>query len=149
MILSGLGLGLATLLVDGRWLPLLMQAPASTLFASSVIVGALALVALARAPASGIAAPSVHRLRPAATREVARLRDGETLDLNRAGLGDLVLLPGVGPKLAARILEERGRLGSFASVEQLGSVTGVGPKKLALLRTLVSVGARDPAAMSR
>lgn len=126
-----------------------MQAPASTLFASSVIVGALALVALARAPASGIAAPSVHRLRPAATREVARLRDGETLDLNRAGLGDLVLLPGVGPKLAARILEERGRLGSFASVEQLGSVTGVGPKKLALLRTLVSVGARDPAAMSR
>lgn len=91
----------------------------------------------------------MHQLRPAPTREVARLRDGERLDLNRAEAGDLVLLPGVGPKLAALILVERERLAGFSSIEQLGAVKGVGPKKLALLRTLVSVGARDPAAMSR
>jgi competence protein ComEA len=77
------------------------------------------------------------------------LRDGEPLDLNRAAIGDLVLLPGVGPKLAARIVEERARLAGFESVEQLGTVKGVGPKKLAQLKMLVSVGARDPAAMSR
>jgi competence protein ComEA len=126
-----------------------VQAPASTLFAASVIVGVLALVALARAPAPASVARSVHSLRPAPTPEAARLRDGEPLDLNRAAIGDLVLLPGVGPKLAARIVEERERLAGFESVEQLGAVKGVGPKKLAQLKMLVSVGARDPAAMSR
>lgn len=67
------------------------------------------------------------------------MRDGEPLDLNRAGVGDLLLLPGVGPKLAARILEERDKRAGFVSVEQLAEVKGVGPKKLAQLRELVAV----------
>ncbi|HTU62787.1 MAG TPA: helix-hairpin-helix domain-containing protein [Polyangiales bacterium] len=67
------------------------------------------------------------------------MRAGEPLDLNRAALGDLLLLPGVGPKLAARIVEERERRGGFASLDQLAEVKGVGPKKLALLRGLVTI----------
>lgn len=120
-----------------------MRAPAGspTLFAASLIVAALALTALSRTPADVPVARSERRVRPAASREgVAQLRDGKPLDLNRAALGDLLLLPGVGPKLAERILEERARRAGFASVEQLAEVKGVGPKKLAQLRALVSVG---------
>jgi competence protein ComEA len=122
-----------------------------TLFAAAIIVALLSLVALARVPA--VAAPSMplraaRAARPAASAEgVQRLRDSQRLDLNRAGVGDLLLLPGVGPKLAARILEERDRRAGFASVEQLAAVKGVGPKKLAQLRELVAV--TDPRAMTQ
>lgn len=129
-----------------------MQAPASspTLFAAALITAALALTALARTPAPETVARSERRARPVASREgVTRLRDGGPLDLNRAALGDLLLLPGVGPKLAERILQERARRAGFASVEQLAEVKGVGPKKLAQLRPLVCVEARDRATKSR
>jgi competence protein ComEA len=119
-----------------------------TLFAAAIIVAALSLVALARVPA--VSGPSVQlrAARPTASAEgVQRLRDQQRLDLNRAGVGDLLLLPGVGPKLAARILEERDRRAGFAHVDQLAEVKGVGPKKLAQLRELVSV--TDPAAMTQ
>ena len=125
-----------------------MSTTSPTLFAAAIMVAALSLVALARAPA--MSAPSMplraaRAARPTASaEEVQRLRDGQRIDLNRAGVGDLLLLPGVGPKLAARILEERDRLAGFASVEQLAQVKGVGPKKLAQLRELVAV--TDPRA---
>lgn len=123
-----------------------MPARSPSLFAAAVVVSALALVALSRMPGS---APANEPLRPArapATQEGAtRLRAGEPLDLNRAALGDLLLLPGVGPKLAARIVEERARRGGFANVDQLAEVKGVGPKKLAQLRALVRI--TDPEAM--
>jgi len=126
-----------------------MSTPAQspTLFAAAVVVSALALVALARMPTHVPAAAPQRPVRAQATKEGAtRLRAGEPLDLNRAALGDLLLLPGVGPKLAARIVEERERRGGFASVDQLAEVKGVGPKKLAQLRALLAI--TDPRAMS-
>jgi len=63
------------------------------------------------------------------------------LDLNRADANELDLLPGVGPALAARILEERRRRGRFASVKDLLQVRGIGPKTLAKLLPRVRVGA--------
>src|SRR5512143_216424 len=47
---------------------------------------------------------------------------GAILDLNRATLGDLDGLPGVGPVLAARILEQRRRQGAFHDVRDLRAV---------------------------
>lgn len=66
--------------------------------------------------------------------------DSRPLDLNRATVAELARLPGVGTGLAQRILEERERLGKFDSPEALRHVMGVGPKKLAALRDLVTVG---------
>ncbi|MEZ7905151.1 MAG: helix-hairpin-helix domain-containing protein, partial [Aquiluna sp.] len=37
-------------------------------------------------------------------------------------------LPGIGPALAGRILAYRDEIGSFASIEQLLEVTGIGSK---------------------
>jgi len=67
-------------------------------------------------------------------------RMGETrLDVNRADRAALVGLPGVGPVLAERILEDRARNGPFRSVEDLRRVRGIGERTLERLRDLVVV----------
>ncbi len=48
-------------------------------------------------------------------------------------------LPGVGPGLAQRIVEERERRGRFDSPEALRYVLGMGPKKLAAIRRFITV----------
>jgi competence ComEA-like helix-hairpin-helix protein len=61
------------------------------------------------------------------------------LDVNRAAAAELAALPGVGPGLAQRIVEERERRGRFDSPESLRYVLGVGPKKLAAIRRFITV----------
>jgi competence ComEA-like helix-hairpin-helix protein len=65
------------------------------------------------------------------------------LDLNRAGVAELARLPGVGPSLARRIVQERERAGDFDSPEALRRVYGLGPRKLDALRGLVAAGRPD------
>jgi len=65
--------------------------------------------------------------------------DPRPLDLNAASLEQIARLPGVGASLARRIVEERDRRGRFESPEALRGVVGLGPKKLAALRELVTV----------
>jgi len=63
--------------------------------------------------------------------------DPRPLDLNRASPEEIARLPGVGPGLARRIVEERERRGRFDSPDALRGVLGLGPKKLAALKDLV------------
>jgi len=65
--------------------------------------------------------------------------DGAPVDLNTATLADLDTLPGIGPTLAAAIIRERDRRGGFTSVDQLRDVRGIGEKRFADLRDLVTV----------
>ena len=51
-----------------------------------------------------------------------------TVPLNSATAEELSLLPGIGPKLAERIVFFRSRQGSFAALEELQKVEGIGPK---------------------
>ena len=60
-------------------------------------------------------------------------------DLNTATLEQLETLPGVGPVLGQRILDYRSQHGSFASIDQLNDVSGVGDVTFAELRDLVTV----------
>ena len=66
------------------------------------------------------------------------------LDLNAAGPADLERLPGVGPALAARIIEQRTVRGGFRTADDLLEVRGIGPATLARLRPLVRVGGAVP-----
>ena len=52
------------------------------------------------------------------------------VDLNRAELGELALLPGVGPVLAQRIIDHRRTVGPFTEFAELRRVHGIGPKRL-------------------
>ena len=77
------------------------------------------------------AAPAANEAKaPAVAREPAQA----PLDLNAATAAELDALPGIGPVLAARIVEHRRRHGAFRSVEELLSVPGIGPRLLARLR---------------
>lgn len=62
------------------------------------------------------------------------------LDLNSASVHELTLLPGIGPVLAQRIIDHRKAVGRFDSVSQLQDVKGIGPKKFADIKDLVTVG---------
>ncbi len=62
------------------------------------------------------------------------------INLNTAGLAELDSLPGIGPTLAQRIIDERERHGPFARVEDLLRVSGIGPAVLEKIRDLVTVG---------
>jgi competence protein ComEA len=61
------------------------------------------------------------------------------VDLNAATPAELESLPGVGPAIAAAIVEHRDRIGRFASVDELLDVRGIGEAKLAALRDRVLV----------
>ena len=70
--------------------------------------------------------------------EGAAARSGP-LNLNNATAQQLESLPGVGPAIAAAIIEHRQRIGGFGSVDGLLAVSGIGPAKLAVIRALVAV----------
>ena len=67
-------------------------------------------------------------------------RDPALVDLNTAGTEELQRLPGVGPVLAGRILEERAVGGPFASVDDLVRVPGVGPARVRALADQAHAG---------
>lgn len=61
------------------------------------------------------------------------------ININRAPADELQKLPGIGPKLSQRIVDERGK-GPFKSVDDLRRVPGIGPKTLEKLRPYITVG---------
>ena len=61
------------------------------------------------------------------------------IDLNTASLEQLDTITGVGPAIAQRILDYRSQVGRFSSVDQLLEVSGIGPKTLERMRDQVVV----------
>ena len=64
---------------------------------------------------------------------------GTIVDINTADASALDALPGVGPSTAAKIVADREANGPFASPDDLGRVSGIGPKKLEALRDFIRV----------
>ena len=60
---------------------------------------------------------------------------------DRATADELQKLPGVGPKMAQRIIDERSKA-PFKTIEELRRVSGIGPKTLERLRPFVVAGQR-------
>ncbi len=64
---------------------------------------------------------------------------GSKLDLNTATVEELQVVRGVGPRLAARIIDHREKNGPFARFEDVEDVKGVGPKLASKLAAFVDV----------
>jgi competence protein ComEA len=62
------------------------------------------------------------------------------VSLNTATVDQLSAVPGVGPKLAARIVEQRQKSGGFKSIEDVLAVKGIGEKNFAKMQGYLTVG---------
>jgi competence protein ComEA len=73
------------------------------------------------------------------------------IDVDVADAASLEALPGIGPALARRIVDDRAQRGAFGSLEALGHVRGVGPRLLARLSAHVTFSGtpRPPALHGR
>ncbi len=63
---------------------------------------------------------------------------GGKVNLNLADQAALETLPGIGPALSQRILAYRNSHGSFQSIEELRNVSGIGERKFAEIKDLVT-----------
>ena len=62
------------------------------------------------------------------------------LDINSASAKELQVLPGIGPKIAERIVKYREEHGPFKSLDDLTKVKGIGEKKLEKIRPFLKIG---------
>ena len=62
------------------------------------------------------------------------------VNLNTATVEQLATIPGVGPKMAERIIDYRQKNGGFKKVEDLMNVSGVGEKSFLKMKPLITVG---------
>lgn len=67
----------------------------------------------------------------------------DALDLNTASVEQLTELPGIGPAIAAKIVEYR-TARPFATVEEVMEVKGIGPAKYEAIKDRVTVGKAAP-----
>ena len=98
----------------------------SLLLVGAVLVFVVAVLALAPPPAHG-AAPQA----PAS---------GDKVNINTAGVDELVALPGIGKAYAERILEYRQKNGPFKRIEDILNVRGIGEKTFERIRDRLTLG---------
>ena len=98
----------------------------------------LSLVALAALLASQAQAQTA---RPK-TVDQAAAKPAAQVNLNTATVADLQELPGVGAKVAARIVEYRQKQGPFKRIEELMNIQGIGEKSFLKLRPQITVGGK-------
>jgi len=71
-------------------------------------------------------------------RDVEPIATAGLINVNTATTQQLESLPGIGPGLAAKIIDDRSRNGRFRSLADLDRVPGIGPKLLEKMRPLVA-----------
>lgn len=105
--------------------------PAQLNLAAPLVSGQQVLVGTRDAP--------LGEIRDPAGAAAAGGGDGALINLNNASAQELEELPGVGPVLAAAIVDWRESNGGFTAVADLQEVSGIGPRSYERLEPLVTV----------
>jgi competence ComEA-like helix-hairpin-helix protein len=125
---------------------------------SSGVEGAESAVAVGVPVAAGQQQPTVQPEIAPTRQDISQIERAEPLsdqpepempalvDINTSSSNKLETLPGIGPVLAGRIIEYRSHT-PFQDIAELEKIKGIGPKKLAALRGLVTAGAVSVARM--
>ena len=91
------------------------------------------------APAEQTDVPAQSTVPPAPSGSTAGQSAG-LININTATVAELKALPGIGDVIAQRIVDYRTAHGRFSSIEELMNVSGIGEKRFAAIRDLVTVG---------
>ena len=67
-----------------------------------------------------------------------RIISSKIIDINTAGVKDLIRLKGIGPVIAGQIILYRDKYGSFTSKEDIMKVKGIGPKTFNKIKDSIS-----------
>jgi competence protein ComEA len=102
----------------------------------SSMIATASLLALTASTAAAQTAPSKAPIQQTAVKASTAV-----VNINTASAAELDVLPGIGAKTAARIVEYRQKNGPFKKVEELMNVRGVGEKNFLKLKAQISVGA--------
>ena len=86
--------------------------------------------------------PVAQSPQPAAGARAAEARPAALVNLNTATVSELEVLPGIGAKTAARIIDYRQRKGPFKKIEELMNVQGIGEKSFLKLKPQITVSAK-------
>jgi competence protein ComEA len=100
-----------------------------------MIMAAIAAIALSATALS--AQTKTPAPKPAATAAAP-------VNLNTATAEQLATIPGVGPRMAERIIDYRQKNGGFKKIEDLMNVSGVGEKSFLKMKPLITVTAAKP-----
>ena len=71
--------------------------------------------------------------------DMPRVEEISIVNINTATEDELVSLKGIGPALAARIVEYRRENGNFARTEDLEKVKGIGPAKFEKITDQITI----------
>jgi competence protein ComEA len=85
-----------------------------------------------------VAAPSAQQ-KTSPAKASASHATGQVVNLNTASQAELEQLPGIGPKVAARIVDYRAKKGPFHKIEEVMNVQGMGEKSFLKLRAQLTV----------
>jgi competence protein ComEA len=106
---------------------------------SLCVASAIALVFVLTGPSGNPLAQSSSQSQSSQSSSPAQPPAAAPLNLNTATVTELAKLPGIGPAVAARIVEHRQKNGGFKKIEELMNVKGIGEKTFLKLKSLVTV----------
>ena len=112
------------------------------LIGAAVVISGLFLLADLQQPDLAIAPVAIHL--DQVTVLLPRFVQQEPINVNAASLDELILLPGIGPALAQRIIDYRTEHGPFASIVDLEHVSGIGPQTVQHLTDEAVAGPGSP-----
>lgn len=117
--------------------PELIDAPGLTSLIGLLVLIMLASPAHGRAPSAPASVAAVSATTGSSAGSEATASVAKLVDANRADTDGLQQVRGIGPAIAARIVQERERRGLFQSLDELRTrVPGIGPNNLARMRAV-------------